>query len=69
MRTNEIQNEIDEIKNRKKILSETTRSFGDNTGSGKMVLIDGDRDQSNILEYMVEFKSRSKINLKHDQRR
>ena len=69
MRTNEIQNEIDEIKNRKKILSETTRSFGDNTGSGKMALIDGDRDQSNILEYMVEFKSRSKINLKHDQRR
>ena len=69
MRTNEIQNEIDEIKNRKKILSETTRSFGDNTGSGKMVLIDGDRDQSNILEYVVEFKSRSKINLKHDQRR
>ena len=40
--------------------SETVRSFGDNIYTGKITINKVDRDQSNVLENMIEFNNRSR---------
>ena len=39
---------------------ETVRSFGDNIYTGKITINKVDRDQSNVLENMIEFNNRSR---------
>ena len=39
---------------------ETVRSFGDNIYTGKITINKADRDQSNVLENMIEFNNRSR---------
>ena len=39
---------------------ETIRSFSDNIYTGKITIIEAERDQSNLLENLVEFNYKSK---------
>ena len=46
---------------------ETTRSFGDNSYTGKIIIDEAEMDQSNLLENTVKFNNKSRPRLKEDK--
>ena len=46
---------------------ETIRSFGDNIYTGKITINETERDQSNLLENMVEFNDKSRTRSTEDK--
>ena len=46
----------------------TIRSFGDNIYSGKITINEGDQEQSDLVEYTLNFKNKARPKNRYDKK-
>ena len=69
----EIKNELNEIKGYEKKpfdfrIFKTIRSFGDYIYNSKITINEADREQSDLIEYIMSFNNKKRLKIKDDKK-